>query len=1227
MVRICKMALIVTLIFSCMLGQVHPSGVASASDEYDLLRNRLKSTMTGGAMLDPSDPDIIIKTAGISNRAQSLWDSMNKGPGRSSLWNDYASTTISSHITSAYSSLRSIAIAYETPGAALYKNAALRQDLLDAMDWMYEHRYNEHSTQYDNWWDWEVGAPQVINDLVVLLYDDLTGAQINNYMDAVHSFTPVPYGAPTRVSNTAYIVAIRGIIIKDGSQITLARDAFDESGVFDYVTQGDGFYEDGSNVAHQSHPYNGAYGLTLLHNVANYIYLLDDSSWAFDEALVNNVYQWAYNAFEPLIYNGTFMDMVRGREIARSYSQSHNAGLRAVSAFIRLSQIAPETDAVKYKQMVKEWIASNTLSDFFSAATLEMITLGKQIVNDPSYIARGALVKHKQYPNMDRIVHLRPDYGLGISMHSSRIFNYESINNENLKGWHLGDGATYLYTTDLAQYNDNYWATVDFKRLAGTTVDSSPRADRSGQSSLSSRSWVGGVSAEGLYGAAGMDLEGYDADGNGHSLKAKKSWFMFDDEIVSLGAGISDSDGGTIETIIDNRKIKNNGTNVLTVNGNQKSSALGWNETIPAVDWIHLEGNTSGSDLGYYFPGGGATVHGLRESRTGRWSAIDGREGLEDDITRNYVALWFDHGTNPQGEDYSYVVLPGKTAAQTSTYQSNPDIEVLQNTEDTQAVRETNLGLLAVNFWNPGRVEYVKASQSASVMVKEGMQFLEVSVSDPTHNQDQIIVELSKAATGVISQDPTVTVLHSAPIKLAIDTSGSQGHTHTIKLAYDAAQLDPIHHVYAAADASVSSGNPDVNEGTSPQMAVGQSSEAYLKFEVPGSIGEIDEAQLFVHASMVEPGVGSVTNSLYETLDNLWLETGEGGITWNNKPQTGVKLGEFNVSENPEWISVDITEHVRAQLDDSHTTGIAIKPAGTADPTVVISSKEGPAALQPYLSIQSYIFHGAELDRIHASVNGSDVLKAGLESQVAVEGEMDDGTPADLSHASITYSSNRPDVAAVDGAGTITAMEPGRAVVTVTATLNGVIRSAEVPVIVTLNGIEAREFIAVADSYVESGYPDKNNGSAQAIIVTNNGTNRREAYLKFDLAQLPVESKVRSAKLKFWATNSDTKGGTKEHQVLLAGSNWDENTITWNNKPASGNYVASAHIDPGWKWHEIDVTDVINAHLDSAAEFSFLVKQNDEARYITLFSREKTSEQPRLTLETYTLEESEVSSE
>src|SRR5262249_26343386 len=165
------------------------------------------------------------------------------------------------------------------------------------------------------------------------------------------------------------------------------------------------------------------------------------------------------------------------------------------------------------------------------------------------------------------------------------------INQENLKGWYTGDGMTYLYNQDQGQYSDDFWPTVNQYRLPGTTVDTRSRSSCSGQSYASPKSWVGGTDLWDV-GVSGMELKAY-----GSSLTARRSWFMFDDEIVALGAAINSTDSAGVETIVENRKLDADGSNALTVNGEQKPATLGWSEAMSDVSWFHLDGTG-----GYSFP-------------------------------------------------------------------------------------------------------------------------------------------------------------------------------------------------------------------------------------------------------------------------------------------------------------------------------------------------------------------------------------------------------------------------------------------------------------------------------------------------------------------------------------------------------------------------------------------------------------------------------------------------
>ena len=93
-------------------------------------------------------------------------------------------------------------------------------------------------------------------------------------------------------------------------------------------------------------------------------------------------------------------------------------------------------------------------------------------------------------------------------MSSKRICNTEGTNDEGLRLWHIGDGLTYLYNTDKNYYSDHYWATVDYQRLPGTTVNRiENRAKKEGFKTANPYNFAGGTDLGGEYGIAGMELQ------------------------------------------------------------------------------------------------------------------------------------------------------------------------------------------------------------------------------------------------------------------------------------------------------------------------------------------------------------------------------------------------------------------------------------------------------------------------------------------------------------------------------------------------------------------------------------------------------------------------------------------------------------------------------------------------------------------------------------------------
>lgn len=756
-------------------------------DEYDVLRYKWESQMTSLDFYDASNERMKQMVTNQTKTTLALWKNMVKNTDRTFLWHEYSSTDNSADIRSNYRNLTTMAKTFANEHSTLYRNPQLLKDIKDALEWLYQNQYNESIAQYSNWWNWEIGVPNELNSIMVLLYDYLDQETIHRYLKVVDHFQPDPTKSGATTPNNfreavganrfdvSKVVGVRGVLVKDEVKIAAARDALSQT--FENVASGDGFYEDGSFVQHEDIAYTGSYGIVLIEGLTEMLDLLSGSTWSVTDPKVSNVYNWIEDAFEPFMYKGALMDMVRGRAISRDFLQDHQAGHSIIKTVIRMAQFAPEPYAEKYKSMAKNWLQEDTQLDYFSnASSFRDMVLAKNLLENQDIIPRGELDFHKTFASMDRVVHRKPGYTFGISMYSNRIQNYEDMNDENRKGWYTGEGMTYLYNADLAQYSDDFWPTVDPYRMPGTTIDTIKRANGSGEHN-SSESWTGGSTLN-RFGTAGMSYKAWNS-----TLTAKKSWFMFDNEIVALGSGISSNDNRTIESIVENRKIREDRSNNLLINGEKPELTAGQQHTVEAK-WAFLEGNVPGSDIGYYFPEG-RTLRVKKEQQTGSWKDIN-YGGPSNPITRSYATMWFDHGVNPANETYAYVLLPGLNQEQTSQYAAQPGITILRNDPGVQAVHDVKENIIGANFWlnEKQTVGPLTVYQKASITMQEKDGVLTLAVSDPTmQNKGWIDVDFDGKAFKVLEADENIQVLQTKPsIKLKVNVQQSYGKSFIAKL-------------------------------------------------------------------------------------------------------------------------------------------------------------------------------------------------------------------------------------------------------------------------------------------------------------------------------------------------------------------------------------------------------------------------------------------------------------
>ncbi|MFE0677821.1 polysaccharide lyase family 8 super-sandwich domain-containing protein [Streptomyces sp. NPDC058867] len=914
---------------------------ARADDAHAVLRALWADILTGGP-IDPTDAAYSTALTSLSTTATDLWNSLSADASAGSLWPGLTLTT-PANMTTSHKQLATMATAYATPGTTatdgsgrtLHGNAALGTAIVTGLDFLHTQVYNADTAESGNWWEWEIGSPVALTNTAVLVYPLLSSAQLADHLAAIDHFVPDPtlnrYGTARTTSTGAnrvdlcQVVAVRGILGGDSERVATAVSAL--SDVFPYVTSGDGLYADGSFVQHTYIPYTGTYGMVMLRGLAALFQLLDSSDWPITDASAANVYTSVDSAFRPWMWNGLCMDAVRGRAVSRAAETDFYDGNLVIQSVLRTAESAPTTaQADRFRSLAKGWITrGEAYAPFASTATVAGLALARPILDDSSLPAAEEAAGHVQFPSMDRAVHRGEGWAYALAMSSARVARYESINGENLHGWHTGDGMGYLYlASDPGHYTDGYWPTVDPYRLPGTTVDTLTLADAAGTGTRSAATWVGGASLPDGYGCAGMDFRQH-----GSTLTARKSWIFLDDAVVCLGAGIGGGSGAEVVTTVENRKLHEDGGNALTVDGTTQPAAPGWTSTLDVTSWAHLE------DVGGYLFPGGATLQAARTSRTGAWSDINTLSGPTDPLTRQYVSLCLSHGTAPSSASYAYVLLPGFSQARTAARAAAPTVTVLANTASVQAVRDSASGVIAANFFAAGSAGGITVSAPCSVVTRQTGGRLTIAVSDPSRTASAVTVQLVLGGT-LVSADDAVTVTGSAPrLTLLVDLSGAAGASRAATFTITSATLT------AVADAYVRDGSyAATNYGGATTLVVknasgtGYTRQSYLTFDTSPVFGTVDAATLSAYGYVSDSGGDTTTVAACGVSDPTWAES---ALTWDTKPALGPVLSSAVATTTKSPLQFDVTAQVAPAVGDRVSLALAEETPGLA---VILNSRE-----------------------------------------------------------------------------------------------------------------------------------------------------------------------------------------------------------------------------------------------------------------------------------------------
>jgi chondroitin AC lyase len=366
------------------------------------------------------------------------------------------------------------------------------------------------------------------------------------------------------------------------------------------------------------------------------------------------------------------------------------------------------------------------ISDYRSAELDEIIRLRKGL-------ARPSLKSDRFFWHSSYLVHQRPTYFASVRMHSSRANNMEQPHNEEgLKMHHFGDGSNFI-----SRRGDEYlniYPVWDWQKIPGATILQKADVAHWNELAKKGRSEFSGGVSNGIYGAAAIDLTSVH-----DPLKAKKAWFLFDKEYVCLGTAISTDADLPVYTTLNQTLLRND---VIVNDANGKSTLRKGDHNLQKVKWVLHD------SVGYLFPAA-VDLRLINHEVTGNWRQINHQSwATTDPVKKDVFAAWLDHGKKATNASYLYLVVPNATAAMLDGYIKDAGIEVLSNTNSLQAVTNRKSGVTQMIFYQPGTVQFpgfnLSVKQPCIVMVDQDA----ITISDPTQKLEKVVLTINRKIDG-----------------------------------------------------------------------------------------------------------------------------------------------------------------------------------------------------------------------------------------------------------------------------------------------------------------------------------------------------------------------------------------------------------------------------------------------------------------------------------------------
>ncbi|MFR9620886.1 MAG: polysaccharide lyase family 8 super-sandwich domain-containing protein [Rikenellaceae bacterium] len=616
----------------------------------------------------PQDSDIANLLS--TQHADGSWDGIYYTSPARSAWEAQA------HIKN----IMKFARGYKSPNSSYCNDKQVLEAINRAIDYWCDNGFT-----CTNWWYNAIGVPKVFAPVLLLLEGDLSSERMAKGMQVLEPAEREMTGQNKVWCNG--IILIKGLLLGDAAVVDRATTAIRSELI---LSREEGIQYDYSYHQHGAMQQFGNYGLAFAASMSYWMRIFDGTSYDFTAEQKQIMSDYMTRGLNVTIWRGHMDVSSCGRQLFYN-SQTGKAASVLIS---NLNMLA---------------MGSSANTDYEGYVKRNYITPDQ---ND--------LKGNFTYPISKYTIHRADEFMFSVKMFSKRIIGGEIMNNENLKGYHLADGATMIYRTG-AEY-DNMFAYWDGKYMPGTTVEVNDKPLKVLANSycyLNGSDFVGCM-GDGMYGVAAME---YLRDG----VEANKSWFFFDDEVVCLGNGIASQSGDPFVTTLNQCRYQD----VAYYNaGGRRIEPLAKGESYSAQR-VFSDG------VGYESLDRSPIDFVVRE-QSGDWHDV--ALFIPSTISRGdvFTAQIF------HGESYAYVVKPSVDGDDFLMGRSKNSFRVIQNTSTVTAVESLDRDLAMVVFWEAGEVKTkrcgtISASAPVMVIVKREGGELVTQLYDPLESGAEVV--------------------------------------------------------------------------------------------------------------------------------------------------------------------------------------------------------------------------------------------------------------------------------------------------------------------------------------------------------------------------------------------------------------------------------------------------------------------------------------------------------